>query len=128
MESRGLDDKTGGVARSKIRRSKDDVGSILCWKESEPVSERDRLTLPQVGERDIDVADVERYHGVAGLERGIARDIPGRFSVANDVEQVRPDLVWLHARKQVKERTSRRFEIARAWCEPCSSLGHEINA
>ena len=94
------------MAGAEVGGGENDVGPIFRRKCAEPVSERNRLTLPQLGERDIDVADVEVDHWLAGLVRRIARDIPGGFAVADGVEQVRPDLVWLHARKHVKERTN----------------------
>jgi hypothetical protein len=105
----GLDDETGGMPRPQVRRSENDIGSILRRKPSEPVSKRSRLALPQFGQRYIDVADVEVDHRMAGLERCIARDIPRGLAVTDDVDQVRPDLGLFHAQNQVKERT--RYEI-----------------
>jgi hypothetical protein len=92
------------------------------------VTERRRLTLAQVGEWNIDIADVEIDHRVPAFEGCIAGDIPRGFAVAYDVEEVRPDLGFCHAQEQVKECTISGFEIMYLWCEPCSSLGHEIDA
>jgi hypothetical protein len=70
------------------------------------VSKRNRLAFPQLGERDVDVADAQFYDRLTGLQRRAARDISGGLAVANDVKQVRPNLVFFHAQKQVKERTT----------------------
>jgi hypothetical protein len=109
VKTRSLDDETGSVARAQVRRGENDGGSILRWQRSEPVSERNRLAFPQLGERDVDVADAQVYDCLTSLQRRTARDISGRLAVANDVKQVRPDLVFFHAQKQVKERTNSDF-------------------
>jgi hypothetical protein len=43
---------------------------------------------------------------MARFQRHVASDIARGFAVTDDVEQIGPDLVWFHARKQVKERTT----------------------
>jgi hypothetical protein len=49
---------------------------------------------------------VDVDHGVTGFNGGIARNVPGRLTVPDDIEEIGPDLWWLHARMQVKERTT----------------------
>src|SRR5258705_7310363 len=48
-----------------------------------------------------------------GFERRFARDIAGGLAVADDVEEIRPDLIFCHARIEVKERTSWGDEMPR---------------
>src|SRR5665811_1918727 len=50
VESRCLDDEAGGVAGAEVGGGENDVGPIFRRKCAEPVSERNRLTLPQLGE------------------------------------------------------------------------------
>src|SRR5712675_2161886 len=73
--SSGLDDESGRMTRAQIRRSEDDVRPILSRDGAEPVSEGYRLALAEVGQRHIDVADVQVDFLFAGLVRRLARDI-----------------------------------------------------
>ena len=97
------------------------VGTLFRWQRAEPATKSSCLPLSELRQRDIDVTNVDVDHRLAGLERGIARYVAGGFAVANEIEPIRPDLVGLHAHKQVKERTSFRIVTgADSWCEPCN--------
>ena len=111
-DSSRLYDETRCVPRTKIGRSENDVGSFFRGKRSKPVAERDRLLLSEVGERNVDVADRHVDHGMAGFERRIARDVARGFSVADEVDEVRPDLGLFHAKNKVKECTMFGSEVA----------------
>jgi len=113
--SRGLHDQTRGVPGSEVRRSKHDGGPRVSRQRPEPAAERHRLALTKLGERDIDIADVDIDLVLACLHSGVASDVARGFTVSHEVEQIGPDLIWLHARKQVKERT--RSEVAFVRCQ-----------
>jgi len=55
--------------------------------------------LAKLGERHIDIPDVDVDRRFAGFDCRLARDVARRFTVSNDVEQVRPDLVFFHGRQ-----------------------------
>src|SRR6266550_1210440 len=93
LHPRRLDDEVRGVTRAQIRRCQHDVGAFLDRKHSEPATDSDRLSLPEIGQWDIDVADVDVDLGVASLQCRIARHVSRGLTVANDVEQVGPDLL-----------------------------------
>jgi len=63
------------MSRAQIRRGEDDIRPILSREGAEPVSECYRLTLAEVGQRHIDVADVQVDSLFAGFMRRLARDI-----------------------------------------------------
>lgn len=94
------------MTRAQIRRCKDNFRALLRRQCAEPATERYGLALAQLGERDIDIADADVDYRLSCFKGSIARDVARGFAVANQVEQIRPDLIWLHAQKQVKERTT----------------------
>ncbi len=70
------------------------------------MAERDRLSLAELREWDVDIADIDVDHRLPRLNGGVARDIAGRLAMTDDVKKIRPDLVRIHGRNEVKERTS----------------------
>lgn len=93
----GFHDKTSGVARANVGRSENNVRAFLRRQIAEPFADRNRLALPQRRQRDIYVPDVEIDPRLAGFNGGIARDIAGGLAVADDVDEIRPDLGRIHA-------------------------------
>jgi len=61
--------------------------------------------LSELGEGDVDVADVDVDHALTGFDCGIARDVARRFPVTHDVQAIWPDLIRFHRPLEVKERT-----------------------
>ena len=49
----------------------------------------------------------------SGFERRLAGNVSGGLTVANDVEKIRPDLIFCHGQIEVKERTSWGSEMKR---------------
>ena len=96
----------------EIGRGEHNVGPRFRWKRAEPPSEGDRLPLALRRERNIHVADIDVDHVMARLHRGIASDIARGLPVTDDIEQIGPDLIRVHAWKQVKERTKRELAFA----------------
>ena len=50
------------------------------------MSDRDRLTLAELGEWNIDIADIDIDDRFTRFDCGITGDVTRRFAVANEVE------------------------------------------
>src|SRR3954469_7723126 len=109
--SRCLDDQPSGMPRTQIWRRQHDVGPPLGGERAEPAAEGECLALAQLGKRDIDIPDVDVDHRLPRLERCFACDITRRLTMPRYVQKVRPDLIGLHARLKVKERTNSRRRL-----------------
>ena len=101
----GFDDETGGVSGPEVGRSKHDVRSLVIGKGAEPASEGGGLPLSELGEGNVDIADVDVDHAFTGFDRGVAGDVARRFAVPHDVQTIWPDLIRFHGPLEVKERT-----------------------
>src|SRR5215210_5431126 len=114
------------MASAKIRRSENYVRAGITRAGTEPASERDGLLLTELRERYVDIPDIDVDHVMARLQRRVARDIACGFTVADNVEQIRPDLISLHERMQVKSRTkSKAHSAAIAGANLVNSECHE---
>ena len=87
---------------AQIRRREHDVGPLLGWQGAEPPSERDGLAFSQLGERNINVPELEIDHRLAGFERGVARDPGTARNAAQRIDRAR-DALW----RQVRCKTRR---------------------
>jgi hypothetical protein len=102
-QARGLRDDLRGMAGAQVRGCEDDVGLVVARELSEPAAEGFGLLDAEIGEGYVDVSDGEIDDVVSGLHGGFACDVSGGFAVANDVEEVGPDLlVFAHGMSVVK--------------------------
>ena len=91
-ERAGLADDLGGLARPHVGRGEDDLGPLVARQSGKPAAGRLGLAKAELGERHVDVADVDVDLVRAGLVGGVAGDIALALPVPHQPQPLGPIL------------------------------------
>src|SRR4051794_38861162 len=89
-----LPDQLAGLLRPAERRAYDNVRPKRLRLRLEPSPERHGLLPPEVAQRHVDIAHIDRNLRQAGSVSGVARDVPRTLAVPHDPQSLRP--TFLH--------------------------------